>query len=259
MLLWAWAALQAAGDHTSIFALSVGLLAAMPNWPFGGGQPVSARRERAQTVERMAGVGKAAIPAAFRSERSCNDEGPKGRRRRPESFPVQPALAAGDCRDFVCGLSGEGVLAIEAGGAVSAPHQSLSCMAGRRGRDRIDSRHGCGSPRSRPKISYCRMVLVPGQLSPDDRAGTGGRSGNGGSLRLHPVRWLVSDGDLAGGRLGQGSPTFRQMACHSRHFLSACSGGTHLPSSWLLARHSLVLATNVGANSEQLRCARHAR
>src|SRR5437879_716326 len=253
MLLWAWAALQAAGDHTSISALSVGLLAARPNWPFGCGRPSSARRERAQTVEWMAGVGKAATPAALRSERGGNDEGPKGRRRRPESFPVQPTVADGDCRDFVCGLSGKGALAIEAGGAVSPPHQSLSCMAGRRGRDRIDSRHGLSSPRSRPKISCCRMVLVPGQPSPDDRAGTGGRSGNGGSLRLHPVRWLVSDRDLAGGGLGQGSPTFRQMACHSRYFLSACAGGPDLPSSWLLARHSLVLATNVGADSEQLR------
>ncbi len=165
MLLCAWAALQAAGDHTSIFALSVGLLAVMPNWLFGCSRRGSARRERSQTVERMAGVGKAATPAALRSERSGNDEGPKGRRRRPESFPVQPAVAAGDCRDFVCGLSGEGVLAVEAGGAVSAPHQSLSCLAGRCGRARNDARHGFGSPRSRPKISCCRMVLVPGQPS----------------------------------------------------------------------------------------------
>src|SRR5438270_430531 len=202
MLLCAWTALQAAGDHISILALFVGLLAVIPNWPFGCSRRGSAKRERAQTVERMAGVGKAATPAALRSERGGNDEGPKGRRRRPESFPVQPAVAAGDCRDFVCGLSGEGVLAIEAGGAVSAPHQSLSCMAGRRGRDRIDSRHGLGSPCSRPKISCCRMVLVNAQPSPYDRAGTGGRSGNGGSLRLYPGHWVVADWDLAAVRLG---------------------------------------------------------
>src|SRR5882762_3773009 len=102
MLLCAWAALQAADDHISISALFVGLLAAMPNWPFGCSRRGSARRECAQIWERMAGVRKTATPAALRSERSDNDEGPEGRRRRPESFPVQPTLAAGDWRDFVC-------------------------------------------------------------------------------------------------------------------------------------------------------------
>src|SRR6266849_6037764 len=201
----------------------------------------------------MAGVGKAATPIALRSERGGDNEGPKGRRRRPDFFPVRHTLAAGDSRDFVCGLSGEGVLASEAGGALSAPHQALSCLASRRGRDRNDARHGFRSPRSRPKVSCCRMVLVPGQLSSDDRIGTGGRSGNGGSLRLHSLHWLVSDGDLAGGRVGQSSPTFRQMACHSRHFLSACFGSPDLPSSWLLARYSVILATHLGADREQLR------
>src|SRR5713226_6923389 len=123
----------------------------------------------------MAGVGKAATPIALRSERGGDNEGPKGRRRCPDSFPVQPALAAGDSRDFVCGLSGAGVLAIEAGGAVSAPNQALSCLARRRGGDLIATHLRPGPPQARAAVSCRRMVLVPGQLSPDDRAGTGGR------------------------------------------------------------------------------------
>ncbi len=94
-------------------------------WPLGRiGAPAVAgpsRRERAQIVERMAGAGKIAAPAALRSERGGDDEGSEGRRRHPDSFPVQPALAVGDRGDLVCALSGEGALAIEAGGAVSAP------------------------------------------------------------------------------------------------------------------------------------------
>ena len=96
-------------------------------WPLGRigapsfGRPGGPRRERSQIFDRMAGAGKIAASAALRSERLGDDEGPEGRRRHPDSFPKEPALALGERGDLVCALSGESALAIEAGRAVSAP------------------------------------------------------------------------------------------------------------------------------------------
>src|SRR5208337_2728184 len=200
------------------------LLAAAPDSPPDGFGRAGARRNLPSIVGWMAGVGKDATSAAFRGERSDNDEGRGGRRRR-QYFSVQPALAAGDCRHLVCALSGEGVLANKAGGAVSAPHQALSCLASRRGRGLIAARHRLGPPpRARPTVSCRRMVLVSGQLGADDRSGSGGLSRHGGPLRVHSLYWTVSDVDLAGSRLGQSSPNLRQMVCHSRCLLSAGAG-----------------------------------
>src|SRR6202521_5023698 len=192
VLLCACAALEAAGDRISISALAVGLLAALPDWRSGCGRGGSARRERTGIEGRMAGTRKGATPAALGRERGSDDEGPEGRRRDPDFFSLQPALAFGECADLVCALSGEGALAIEAGGSVSAPRQTLSCMASRRGGVLIDAHHRLGHPRARSTVSCRRMVLVPGQSGADDRAGPGGLSGNGGSPRLPHITLAVS-------------------------------------------------------------------
>ncbi len=85
-LLCACAAQQTSGNRASISAPSVGLLAAWPDWRSGCARPGGARRERAWIIERMAGIGKAATPAALRSQRRSNDEGAGGRTRCPDFF-----------------------------------------------------------------------------------------------------------------------------------------------------------------------------
>src|SRR5271167_4671157 len=97
------------------------------------------------------------------------------------------------------------------------------------------------------------MVLVPGQLGADDRAGPGGLSGYGGSLRLHIILGLVSDVDVAGSRLGTNASTLRRMACSSRGFLPAGAGDHHVPAGWLLARYRVTLAAHLGVHRGQLR------
>src|SRR5208282_522198 len=130
----AWIHEQVSSHQLSISAFAFGLLAAATDWRCGGGRARVAGRGGTSTVERMADVGKSSAPAAFCRERGGHDEGAKGWRGGSVFFAVQPSVAAGNCRDFLCSIPGEGVLAIEPGSALSAPYSALSCVASRRGR-----------------------------------------------------------------------------------------------------------------------------
>ena len=160
-------------------------------------------------AEAMAGFGKVATPAALRRQRRGHDEGPEGRRRRPELVSRQRPLARGNSADFLCALSGKGLLAFETRGHVSASHQTLSRLGSGGGSGPLAPDHNFGPARATAPVSRCRMVLVSGQPGADDWTGAGGRASHGRSLRLHSVHWLVPDGDLAGCRLvpsSAGSP-----------------------------------------------------
>src|SRR5208337_5202020 len=204
-----------------------------------------------------AGMGKSSAPAAFCRERGGHDEGAKGRRCRPVFFPVQPVIAAGDCRDFLCALLGESTLAVEVGSVVSASHSALPCVASNRGRGSIAGDQRLGTSRARSTLSRCRMVLVSREPGADDWVGAGGRSGHGGPIRLHSVHRFVCHGNMAGGRLVELRESFCRVAGHSSSLLSAGTGNADLSSGSLLARHGIILAPHAGPDGEQLVCARY--
>src|SRR5208283_4329661 len=195
----AWIHEQVSSHQLSISAFAFGLLAAATDWRCGGDRARVAGRGRSATVEGMAGVGKSSAPAAFCRERGGHDEGAKGWRCRPVFFPVQPVIAAGDCRDFLCALLGESTLAVEVGSVVSASHSALPCVASNRGRGSIAGDQRLGTSRARSTLSRCRMVLVSREPGADDWVGAGGRSGHGGPIRLHSVHRFVCHGNMAGG------------------------------------------------------------
>src|SRR5271165_795603 len=138
-------------------------------------------------LDRTSGSGEGAAPVALRCECADRDEGSEAGGRRPATFPVQPAFAIGDSGHLLCALPGKGILAIGAGGAVSAADQALSGLAGGRGGDPLGDRHRSSSAGAPASLSRRRMVLVPGQPSSNDWVGTNGGSGDGGSLCLHSV------------------------------------------------------------------------
>src|ERR1700690_953299 len=218
-------------------------------------------------VDAMAATGKGAARVAFGRERADGNEGSATRRRRSASFPSQLVLTVGNRGHLVCALPGEGGVAIEPCGAVSAADYALSCPASGRGSGSLAVDYRRRSPRAPAPVSCCRVVLVLREPGADDRAGTNWSSVHGRSLRPHSFYRPVSDVCLAGRRLGRRldrrrldkrSLTLHPVACRSRRFLSAGAGDSYLPSGWLLARYCVILAADAGADSEQLRRARHA-
>ena len=205
----------------------------------------SQRRKRTglcpECRDRMAGTGKVAAPAALRRERVVTMKAQKAggavQALSQYSLPLRMETAA-DCR--MCAIWGRRS-GLETGGAVSASHTLYPAwQVGGAGVALAGLITALRSPRARAPLSRCRMVLVSGQPGADDRTGASGRAGHGGSLRLHSVHRLVSDGDLAGGRLGGQRVernAFAPVACRSRSGLSAGAGDAHLPSGWLLARY----------------------
>ena len=125
-VLRALAARQAAGDHISISAFAVGLLAARPD---GRSGQVRAIGERAQVFAANAPAGEGASFAALRGQRGGHHGGSERRARRQGSCPFQPAVAHGNNHRLVCALSGQSILA---GETASRPIRTPS----------ISTRHG---------------------------------------------------------------------------------------------------------------------
>ena len=101
------------------------------------------------------------VPLLVLLRRQCanGDEGSESRRYRQRFFPIQPDLAIGKRSHRISALSGEGLLAIESGGAISAPHQALSRLAGRRGLDLVAAGQRRCPPRAQATISCGWLVF----------------------------------------------------------------------------------------------------
>jgi len=105
-------------------------------WPLDrmGAPDKSAQSGACPGFAANAPAGEGASFAALRGQRGGHHGGSERRARRQGSCPFQPAVAHGNNHRLVCALSGQSILAGEAGRALSAPPPSLPGMGGGRSR-----------------------------------------------------------------------------------------------------------------------------
>ncbi len=106
----------------------------------------------------------------------------------------------GECPCFIRVVLGEDALACAAGRSLSIPANLASGVAGGSLSVGFDRRDGAGRYVSTQTLAAGWMVLVPRHIGSGNRVSAGGRSGKGGSLRLHPligifvmIAWSLDD------------------------------------------------------------------
>src|SRR5579864_3051975 len=100
---------------------------------------------------------------------------------------------------------------------------------------------------TRTTVSCCRLALVSRHSCTNDWTSAGGGAGDGRSLCVHPIDWIVSVGFVVGGGSSSSCTNPVQMAGHRCATDSTSVRDSYLPSGRLLARYRVVLAAHTGS------------